>query len=210
MKINQFVVMNTKKIIAVICLLLANLHTVGAMTITQDTQSGAIQIQSGGPLGQSFVATDNNIGSVGLNIEGFNQFIDDLTITMGIYSGAGDFSLGALLYDREFVLESGFSSWLDLDVSSVQFDSGSNYTIGIFNDTAQWGVNINWDENPYNEGNAFHKDLGGIYSEVISGSPNLNADFQFRVQPVSPIPVPVAVWLFGSGLIALAGFARRK
>ena len=26
----------------------------------------------------------------------------------------------------------------------------------------------------------------------------------------SPVPVPAAVWLFGSGLIGLAGFARRK
>jgi len=26
----------------------------------------------------------------------------------------------------------------------------------------------------------------------------------------SPVPVPVAVWLFGSGLIGLAGFTRRK
>ena len=28
--------------------------------------------------------------------------------------------------------------------------------------------------------------------------------------PVSPIPVPAAVWLFGSGLIGLIGVARRK
>ena len=27
---------------------------------------------------------------------------------------------------------------------------------------------------------------------------------------VNPVPVPAAVWLFGSGLIGLAGFARRK
>ena len=27
---------------------------------------------------------------------------------------------------------------------------------------------------------------------------------------VSAVPVPAAVWLFGSGLIGLAGFARRK
>ncbi len=31
-----------------------------------------------------------------------------------------------------------------------------------------------------------------------------------RVLTVSPVPVPAAVWLFGSGLIALAGISRRK
>jgi len=28
--------------------------------------------------------------------------------------------------------------------------------------------------------------------------------------PMSPVPVPAAVWLFGSGLLGLAGFARRR
>jgi len=32
----------------------------------------------------------------------------------------------------------------------------------------------------------------------------------FRISEVSAIPVPAAVWLFGSGLIGLAGIARRK
>ena len=32
----------------------------------------------------------------------------------------------------------------------------------------------------------------------------------FLVRDVSAVPVPAAVWLFGSGLIGLVGFARRK
>lgn len=31
-----------------------------------------------------------------------------------------------------------------------------------------------------------------------------------NISPVSAVPVPAAVWLFGSGLIGLAGIARRK
>ena len=51
----------------------------------------------------------------------------------------------------------------------------------------------------------------------IGGSPmdngpfsgyNLNIDFTSL--QVSPIPVPAAMWLFGSGLIALTGIARRR
>ncbi|MCW9006033.1 MAG: VPLPA-CTERM sorting domain-containing protein [Gammaproteobacteria bacterium] len=30
------------------------------------------------------------------------------------------------------------------------------------------------------------------------------------VRDTTVVPVPAAVWLFGSGLIGLAGFARRK
>jgi hypothetical protein len=38
---------------------------------------------------------------------------------------------------------------------------------------------------------------GGTYSLALWGS-------------TAPVPVPAAVWLFGSGLAALVGFARRK
>ena len=42
-----------------------------------------------------------------------------------------------------------------------------------------------------------------------------NADFDFNdmvlmVESVQPVPVPAAVWLFGSGLLGLVGIARRK
>ena len=36
--------------------------------------------------------------------------------------------------------------------------------------------------------------------------PTFNANFDF----VAPVPVPAAVWLFGSGLLGLVGVARRK
>ncbi|MDH5571483.1 MAG: VPLPA-CTERM sorting domain-containing protein [Gammaproteobacteria bacterium] len=55
----------------------------------------------------------------------------------------------------------------------------------------------------------------------IGGSPmdngpfeGFNANFDITsltvVTPPDPVPVPAAVWLFGSGLIGLVGFARRK
>jgi hypothetical protein len=43
---------------------------------------------------------------------------------------------------------------------------------------------------------------------------SLNFDFgvmvEISVEPPEPIPVPAAVWLFGSGLVGLVGVARRK
>lgn len=42
------------------------------------------------------------------------------------------------------------------------------------------------------------------------GKATLTAGGQFTFAPVAPVPVPAAVILFGSGLVALVGLARRK
>ena len=38
----------------------------------------------------------------------------------------------------------------------------------------------------------------------------LYAEWDASTQFIAPVPVPAAVWLFGSGLLGLAGLARRK
>ena len=60
-------------------------------------------------------------------------------------------------------------------------------------------------------------DDGIAGSPMIDGPfPGLNVNFDIgsgnslTVTQVSTVPVPAAVWLFGSGLIGLAGLARRK
>jgi hypothetical protein len=35
-------------------------------------------------------------------------------------------------------------------------------------------------------------------------------DYAFAAVTVNAVPVPAAAWLFGSGLIALVGFSKRK
>jgi len=45
---------------------------------------------------------------------------------------------------------------------------------------------------------------------VTSPFPDQTPVFSGTLAPVSAIPVPAAVWLFGSGLIGLAGVARRR
>lgn len=62
-----------------------------------------------------------------------------------------------------------------------------------------------------------------FFDDGISGSPMIDGPFpglivnfdigsgnSLTVLNINPVPVPAAVWLFGSGLIALIGFARRK
>ncbi|MDH5570643.1 MAG: VPLPA-CTERM sorting domain-containing protein [Gammaproteobacteria bacterium] len=48
------------------------------------------------------------------------------------------------------------------------------------------------------------------YAFEISGTALVNVDGNVIEPPISAVPVPAAVWLFGSGLIGLAGVARRK
>jgi len=44
-----------------------------------------------------------------------------------------------------------------------------------------------------------------LYSGVLNGAEITNADFGFQA-----VPVPAAIWLFGSGLLGLLGVARRN
>lgn len=48
------------------------------------------------------------------------------------------------------------------------------------------------------------------YPMQVGPFPNQNPTFSGTVAAVSAVPVPAAVWLFGSGLVGLAGIARRR
>ena len=54
--------------------------------------------------------------------------------------------------------------------------------------------------------------IGG--SPMVAGPfPDFNANFDItsiKIDSITPVPVPAAVWLFGSGLLGLVGVARRK
>jgi len=50
-------------------------------------------------------------------------------------------------------------------------------------------------------------DIGLALSFTLSAGDTASFDTRFEV---APVPVPAAVWLFGSGLLGLAGVARRK
>ena len=70
--------------------------------------------------------------------------------------------------------------------------------------------------NPLSGGAPFTDD-GISGSPMIDGPfPGMNVNFDIgsgnslTVESVSAVPVPAAVWLFGSGLLALVGTARRK
>ena len=52
--------------------------------------------------------------------------------------------------------------------------------------------------------------IGSIYSLEVRLLESEISAMSITYQPVSAIPVPAAVWLFGSGLLGLAAAARRR
>ncbi len=103
------------------------------------------------------------------------------------------------LFDGTFTIGGGLlsGSFMNLDVKQITFmgsTTGSaagflDFTGGSLQQGAIGGnVLINWSGDAYSN-------AGSISTGKLE---------------VSPVPVPAAVWLFGSGLLGLVGIARRK
>ena len=92
----------------------------------------------------------------------------------------------------------------DLTVSAFDVSGAS---LGVFNFL---GTDLFVNQAGFDQ-KAGHVDIFGI-GEIASLliEPGLNQALIFDNLNFSPVPVPAAVWLFGSGLIGLIGFARRK
>jgi len=172
------------------------------LTINQDLSNGGHQIQANYPIGQSFTATDTDIGFVGFNLININTGSNDNSLTLTLHNGDGDFSVGSELISEVFILPNTIpnfgSEWIYMDVSSVSFVQNQMYTIGATNDSPQWGI-LRSPDNPYSGGVGY---LNGLGEEVI--------DFTFRVGPNSSVPEPTTMLLLGLGLIGFAGVSRKK
>jgi len=88
---------------------------------------------------------------------------------------------------------------------TMMFDWGATTNIFV---TVDFGVTMNGD------GTIDFTTLDGPSADGIAGNPMDNGPFPgFNaafIGTATPVPVPAAVWLFGSGLIGLAGVARRR
>ena len=96
-----------------------------------------------------------------------------------------------------------------VDVSSVSLGGNSNNSpvniegFGSLNSTFT-STSSGWSESVTIDG------IGSISSISVRLLESGINSFQFDYVDVAAVPVPAAVWLFGSGLFALAGVARRK
>lgn len=94
---------------------------------------------------------------------------------------------------------------LVMNVTPSSCNSTESLDICVFNVA---GIDDNGDGIP---GNLWHGAFGGA-NFSLSGSLTMVSDESNIVNAsmFNPVPVPAAVWLFGSGLIGLIGAARRK
>ena len=81
--------------------------------------------------------------------------------------------------------------------------------IDLINDLSP--VSILDESLPFIEGNyyfSYYMTTPGVPGDPYGGT--WDYSLTFNVEEVSSVPIPSAVWLFGSGLIGLIGLARRK
>jgi len=100
-----------------------------------------------------------------------------------------------------------------VNIGTTTFNNGNHETLfsGDFELSIDGGTAVT-----YALTNLFTMDLIGTRFEFFNpnagGGPTVSNNLQFYITSidVTAVPVPAAVWLFGSGLLGLAGIARRK
>lgn len=109
--------------------------------------------------------------------------------------------------NQSFTLHGTYDDSVDAFYGS--FNIAGNLLSGTFNDLTVAVLSsgtIDFAANLIYDGGSLSTGLTGGRIEGIGSTSNLSA----KLGPVTVVPVPAAVWLFGSGLIALVGFAKRK
>jgi hypothetical protein len=102
-----------------------------------------------------------------------------------------DLTVDSVVYNSS--ISQDYTVEIGLNSDTVFFDPGSTVTIDL-------GINGLLDITPKSV--SLISSTGGTNNFVINGT--------FLLHDVPPVPVPAAVWLFGSGLLGLAGIARRN
>lgn len=114
-----------------------------------------------------------------------------LTSTSGSYDPAADGGFGHGLFSGIFSISGGLLS-------------GTFTDLEVFG----YGDNINFDFDAMLSFDAGSL-KGGFTTGVLDGIIT-DTGVTAKLGAIAPVPVPAAVWLFGSGLLGLAGIARRK
>lgn len=103
---------------------------------------------------------------------------------------------------------------INVDLSSMRIELGVKGLGGIF-DAGFWPINTPGDLGVYDPLTGAYS-LSWVYNFTVD-NPGRKNDYygNFIVQlggyvTTSAVPVPAAAWLFGSGILALAGFVRYK
>jgi len=115
-------------------------------------------------------------------------------------------------------LESGTFDFNGAFITAAWWDDLQVVLEGYQNDTLLYSTTVTvnptnpqWFDFNFNRINrlSFHSFGGSGYDPNNLGNGNMFAFDNFTYE-LNAVPVPAAVWLFGSGLIGLIGFAKRK
>ena len=222
----------SKGVIISICLMVALIWTVesNALSVLDQASESGIGL---GTLGQPDNAQTFKIGLQGtlaeiqvqiqLNNLNAGDLVFDLRGTSAGVPLEDDTSVLAGTTISRTSLSFGVPTWVSFDLSSFGIDVEIGDILALVlrepttTDPAHYFWLANVGGNPYADGQRWGRSetwSGGVLGEDWNGSHAAFAttDMNFRafVDTAQPVPIPAAIYLFGSGLVGLIGISKRK
>ncbi len=151
----------------------------------------ALDIQNfGTDSGMSLSATTLNIGATAFSIATSGTPIDIPDVAFSLSSsGSYDATTGIGSFNGNITI----GSLLTADFTQLSFYDLTGGDYQFFGDVTYTGGSM----------------MGNLTGGRIDGVTNANSVVA-KLGQITVVPVPAALWLFGSGLLGLAGIARRK
>jgi len=128
---------------------------------------------------------------------------------MAVFDGAGTYQWA----EAGGIVVPGFGTFDDANNNDDVWIASFDYNFTLTDSQVAFGLSFDWSTNYDIPVLAILDcDTAGVCTGV--GTPMATAPFAGQAPSwngtVSAVPVPAAVWLFGSGLVGLAGIARRR
>jgi hypothetical protein len=188
------------------------LITAAQAGIIEQTQGTAMRSLEFYDPGQTFTAKDPVIDTIEFDLTCNTILEPASSLQVDLYNWNSDTSsMGSLvasaLNSGELPVFRGGYSWVDFDFNGTQLTIGEKYAAVIIDpENDKWGYGVHWNNSAdlYAGGSAlFH--IGEAHGTRVPDADGFDLNFR-----VTPVPVPAAVWLLGSGLIGLIGIRRRS
>jgi len=207
---------------ACICTILAltwSIESSAAPVLDQSSESGVALGTLGNPdNAQTFtVGLQGRLSEIQVQVQLNSPPLNDLVLDVrGTSAGApleDDVNVLALTTLSAGDFSYGVPTWASFDVSSYGIDVGVGDILAIVLRSPTATANANWfwigsdGGNPYSSGQRWIREAGEIWDGTSFAYATSDMNFRSFVEPV---PIPSALWLFGSGLLGLIGLARRK
>ena len=174
-------------------------QTAGDKALTQDTTTGLQWLDLSASSNRSFSDVSTQLG-VGGDFEGFRYASEVEVRTLFSNAGVPDLSGAWNLLNYQPVLD--LQSLIGITRGSFGESFGATGDQG-FNSSSVLGIGLQQQSNP----------SSSVYQQarvLVNNTIPLDQTAFLGHWLVRPVPVPSAVWLFGSGLLGLVGIARRK